>query len=129
MPERFAITCSARACRPIPCPHEVSGRPCPLSITVTAEGRRKNRRVEIIVSGEVIGVKVGANHRRTAGHRDLWQGGSRPSGYQVNVMARSGRGDWHKKPSATNRYFGSYWGTTSPTPNPRICVGRNRARP
>jgi len=25
----------------------------------TAEGRRKNRRVEIIVSGEVIGTKVG----------------------------------------------------------------------
>jgi len=33
----------------------------PVAANDTAEGRQKNRRVELIVSGEVIGMKIGAN--------------------------------------------------------------------
>jgi len=33
----------------------------PVAANDTAEGRQQNRRVELIVSGEVIGMKIGAN--------------------------------------------------------------------
>ena len=36
------------------------GKTMPVADNNTAEGRQKNRRVEIIVSGEVIGTKIGA---------------------------------------------------------------------
>jgi len=36
------------------------GKTMPVSDNDTAAGRQKNRRVELIVSGEVIGVKIGA---------------------------------------------------------------------
>jgi outer membrane protein OmpA-like peptidoglycan-associated protein len=35
------------------------GKTMPVADNSTAEGRQKNRRVEIIVSGEVIGTKIG----------------------------------------------------------------------
>jgi outer membrane protein OmpA-like peptidoglycan-associated protein len=37
------------------------GKTMPVADNSTAEGRQKNRRVELIVSGEVIGAKIGAN--------------------------------------------------------------------
>jgi hypothetical protein len=35
------------------------GKTMPVADNATASGRQRNRRVEIIVSGEVIGVKIG----------------------------------------------------------------------
>ena len=37
------------------------GKTMPIASNQTAEGRQKNRRVELIVSGEVIGTKIGAH--------------------------------------------------------------------
>ncbi len=39
------------------------GKEMPVASNQTAEGRQKNRRVEIIVSGEVIGTKIGESSR------------------------------------------------------------------
>ena len=39
------------------------GKADPVESNDTAAGRQKNRRVEIVVSGEVIGVKIGAPHQ------------------------------------------------------------------
>jgi outer membrane protein OmpA-like peptidoglycan-associated protein len=43
------------------------GKNMPVADNSTAEGRQKNRRVEIIVSGEVIGVKIGKLQSRPGG--------------------------------------------------------------